>query len=163
MFILEHIICRFGVPRRILTYNGTPFVGKETKKLLDDYKIHHGTSTCYYPQGNGKVEAFNKTIIKILSKAVQEHVNRWHEYLSLALWAYRTSQILIPSTRLMLEDKEEEVMISRLVDLEVIEERRQEAQNYLTRYTHKMQRAYDKKVRVQNFQLKSKNIGYQLG
>ncbi|KAL5570108.1 hypothetical protein UlMin_026683 [Ulmus minor] len=49
MFILEHIICRFGVPRRILTDNGTPFIGKETKKLLEDYQIHHGTSTRYYP------------------------------------------------------------------------------------------------------------------
>ncbi|KAL5566197.1 hypothetical protein UlMin_029361 [Ulmus minor] len=133
-----------------------PFVGRETKKLLSDYKIHHGTSTRYYPQGNGKVEAFNKTIIKILSKTVQDHDSKWHEYLPLALWAYRSSQILIPSTRLMLEDKEEEIMISRLADLEVIEERRQEAQNCLTKYTHKMQRSYNKK-------LKSKNIGHQPG
>ncbi|KAL5558437.1 hypothetical protein UlMin_034648 [Ulmus minor] len=130
-----------------------PFVGKETKKLLEDYKIHHGTSTRYYPQGNGKVEAFNKIIIKILSKTVHEYAHKWHEYLPLALWAYRTSpEILIPSTRLMLEDNEEEVMVSRLADLEVIEERRQEAQSYLTKYTQKMQRAYDKKVRIRNFQ-----------
>ena len=52
----------------------------------------------------------------------------------------------------MLEDKEDEVMISRLADLEVIEERRQEAQNCLIKYTHKMQRSYNKKVRVRNFQ-----------
>src|SRR5690606_19076137 len=72
MFIMEHIICRFGVPRRIMTDNGTPFVGKEVKKLLEDYQVHHGTSTRYYPQGNGKIEAFNKTIIKILSKTVHK-------------------------------------------------------------------------------------------
>ena len=58
MFILEHIICQFGVPRRILTDNGTPFMGKEVRKLLEDYKVHHRTSTRYYPQGNGKIEAF---------------------------------------------------------------------------------------------------------
>ena len=90
MFILEYIICRFGVVRRILMDNRTPFTGKETKKLLKDYKIHHGTSTRYYPQGNGKVEAFNKIIIKILSKIVHEYTGRWHEFLPLALWVYRT-------------------------------------------------------------------------
>ena len=55
MFITEYIICRFGIPKRVLTDNGTPFMGKEVKKLLDDYKIYHGTSTRYYPQGNGKI------------------------------------------------------------------------------------------------------------
>ncbi|KAL5576501.1 hypothetical protein UlMin_018200 [Ulmus minor] len=145
MFILEHIICWFGVPRRILTDNGTPFIGKETKKLLEDYKIHHGTSTRYYPQGNGKVEAFNKIIIKILSKIIHEHTTEWHEYLPLALWAYRTSQVLVPTARLMLPDDEEEIMVSRMADLEVIEEKRQTAQDCLTKYTHKMQRTYNKK------------------
>ena len=85
MFIMEHIICRFGIPKRILTENGTPFMGKEVDKLLDAYKIYHGTSTRYYPQGNGKVEAFNKIIIKILRKTIHEYVEKWHEFLPLAL------------------------------------------------------------------------------
>ena len=143
MFIMEHIIFRFGVPRRILIDNGTPFVGKEAKKLLEDYKIHHGMSTCYYPQGNGKIEAFNKTIIKILSKTVHKYAEKWHEFLPLALWAYRTSyrtstgftpfslvygfeavlpaEILVPMARLALQENEEEVMVSRIADLELIE------------------------------------------
>ncbi|KAL5571402.1 hypothetical protein UlMin_020999 [Ulmus minor] len=49
MFVMEYIICRFGVPRRVLTDNRTPFMGRKVKKLLEDYKIHHGTSTHYYP------------------------------------------------------------------------------------------------------------------
>ncbi|XP_062119380.1 uncharacterized protein LOC133833141 [Humulus lupulus] len=62
-FILEHIICRFGIPKRILSDNGTPFTGKATKKLLEDYQISHGKSTRYYPQGNGIPEAFNKLLL----------------------------------------------------------------------------------------------------
>ena len=137
MFIMEYIICRFGVPGRVLTDNGTPITQKETKKLLEDYKIHHDTLTHYYPQGNGKVEAFNKSIIKILSKTIHEYVEKLYEFLTLALWAYHTSrrtptgytpfslvyesevvllaEILIPIARLALEDNEEEVMVSRLV------------------------------------------------
>ncbi|KAL5559112.1 hypothetical protein UlMin_035323 [Ulmus minor] len=49
MFIMEHIICRFDIPRRVLTNNGMPFIGKDVKKLLEDYRVHHGTSTRYYP------------------------------------------------------------------------------------------------------------------
>ena len=76
MFITEYIICRFGIPRRILANNGTPFIGKEVKKLLEDYKVHHGTSTRYYLQGNGNVEAFNKSIIKILCKTIHEYAEK---------------------------------------------------------------------------------------
>lgn len=128
----------------------------------------------YYPQGNGKVEAFNKIIIKILSKIVHEHTTGWHEYLPLALWAYWTSrrsstcytpfslvygseavlpiEILVPTTQLMLPDDEEEIMVSRMADLEVIEEKWQIAQDCLTKYTHRMQQTYNKKVQIHTFQ-----------
>ena len=82
----------FWRAKRILTDNGIPLIGKEVKKLLETYKIHHGTSTRYYPQGNGMVEVFNKLIIKILSKIIHEYTEKWHEFLPLALWAYRTSR-----------------------------------------------------------------------
>ena len=31
-FIREHIICRFGIPHKIFTDNGTPFVNKDVRK-----------------------------------------------------------------------------------------------------------------------------------
>ena len=48
-FIQEHIITRFGIPKRLIRDNGTPFM----KKLTEAYYIKHGRSTPYYPQGNG--------------------------------------------------------------------------------------------------------------
>ena len=48
-FIQEHIITRFGIPKRLISDNGTPFM----KKLTEAYYIKHGRSTPYYPQGNG--------------------------------------------------------------------------------------------------------------
>ncbi|XP_023910057.1 uncharacterized protein LOC112021723 [Quercus suber] len=52
-FIREHIICRFGIPHKILTDNGTPFVNKDVQKLWDHRHIKHCKPTPYYPQGNG--------------------------------------------------------------------------------------------------------------
>ncbi|GLT30849.1 hypothetical protein SLA2020_056320 [Shorea laevis] len=52
-FIKEDIICHFGIPHKIVSDNGTPFVNQHMRKLLDTYKIKHRKSTPYYPQGNG--------------------------------------------------------------------------------------------------------------
>ena len=52
-FIREHIITRFGIPRRLISDNGTLFINKDMKNLIETYYIKHGKSTPYYPQGNG--------------------------------------------------------------------------------------------------------------
>ncbi|KAF7146073.1 hypothetical protein RHSIM_Rhsim04G0191100 [Rhododendron simsii] len=90
-FIKENIICRFGIPKVILSDNGTPFINKNVKKLLKSYSVSHLTSTPYYPQGNGQAEATNKTLIRIISKLLDEKGGTWADHLALALWAYRTS------------------------------------------------------------------------
>ena len=40
-FIKENIIVRFGVPHRIIIDNGTPFVNKEVRKMLEFYQVRH--------------------------------------------------------------------------------------------------------------------------
>lgn len=77
-FILNYIICCYGVPLTIITDNGTPFQNKEVDKLCAKYKIYHGYSSIYYPQGNGQEEASNKTIVKILQKTVNDSGRDWH-------------------------------------------------------------------------------------
>ena len=67
-FIKENIIVRFGVPYRIISDNGTPFVNSDVRKMLEFYQVKHHRSSPYYPQGNGQAEATNKTLIKIISK-----------------------------------------------------------------------------------------------
>ncbi|XP_058217370.1 uncharacterized protein LOC131328442 [Rhododendron vialii] len=50
-FIKERVICRFGVPKVILSDNGTPFINHHVGSLLDEYMIDHCTSSTYYAQG----------------------------------------------------------------------------------------------------------------
>jgi len=40
-FIKENIIFRFRVPHRIIIDNGTPFVNKEVRKMLEFYQVRH--------------------------------------------------------------------------------------------------------------------------
>jgi len=67
-FIQEHNITRFGIPKRLISDNRTPFINKDMKNLTKAYYIKHGRSTSYYPQGNGQVKATNRVILKILEK-----------------------------------------------------------------------------------------------
>ena len=69
-FILNYIICHFGIPQDITTDNGTPFKNQEVATLCQKFGITHHFSTRYYPQGNGQAEATNTTILKILKKVI---------------------------------------------------------------------------------------------
>ena len=72
-FIKENITIQFGIPHRIISDNGTTFMNKEVRKMLEFYQVKHHRSSPYYPQGNGLVEATNKTLNKIISKMSQEY------------------------------------------------------------------------------------------
>jgi hypothetical protein len=43
-------------------------------------------------QANGQAEASNKLMIKIIKKRIKDNPRKWHEKLSDALWAHRTSR-----------------------------------------------------------------------
>ncbi len=91
LFILNHIICRYGVPSEIITNNGDQFKNKDLKQLCKKFKIKQHWSSIYFPQGNGQAEASNKTILKILHRTVHKNGRDWHLQIKLALWAYITS------------------------------------------------------------------------
>jgi len=88
-FIQLNINYRYRVPHEVISDNSQHFQ-KETKELLQEYKIVLHLSSPYHPQTNGAVEAANKNIKKILQKTADTYTD-WHEKLPLALWGYRTS------------------------------------------------------------------------
>jgi ribonuclease HI len=40
-FIREHIITRFGIPYKLITDNGTPFINKDVREVLEHYRVKH--------------------------------------------------------------------------------------------------------------------------
>jgi len=89
-FIKENIIVRFGIPHKIISDNGTPFVNKEVRKMLEFYQVKQHRSSPYYRQRNGLAEATNTTFIKIISKMSQEYSGGWVTHLRDALWGYQS-------------------------------------------------------------------------
>ncbi len=53
--------------------------------------LSHDSSTPYYPQANGQVEAINKVLKRMLQRMIGVHKWDWHLILYSALWAYQTS------------------------------------------------------------------------
>ena len=88
-FIISHIICRYGVPHRLISDRGVHF-RVEVYTLVQEYGIRHHKSFAYKPQTNGTVEAANKNIKRILRRMVETYRD-WSEKLPFALWVYRTS------------------------------------------------------------------------
>jgi transposase InsO family protein len=176
-FILNYLICRYSIPQTIILDNGTPFKKQDVRELCKKFHIQHRFSTPYYPQRNGQAEATNKTILKILKKTVNKVGCDWNLQLNPALWAYRTSirtptgatpfslvygseailpiEVELPSLRISLQNLiiDEEYRISRLNELELLDECRLEALNHLQVYQNHIKRSYNKKIKVQTFQV----------
>lgn len=74
IFIKENIICHFKILKIILCDNITPFVNRNISNMLGRYCVKHHRSTSYYPKGNGQAEATNKTLIRILSRVIEENL-----------------------------------------------------------------------------------------
>ena len=64
-FIRHNLICRYGVPERIITDNGTNLNNKMITELCKQFKIQHHNSSPYRPKMNGAVEAANKTLRRL--------------------------------------------------------------------------------------------------
>ncbi|KAL5571033.1 hypothetical protein UlMin_020630 [Ulmus minor] len=90
-FIWKNIVCRFGVPRELVSDHGTQFENEKLQSICDRLGIIKVFSSPAHPKSNGQVEAVNKTIKQTLKKKLEKSKGAWVDELPLVLWAYRTS------------------------------------------------------------------------
>ncbi len=89
-FLKKEIICRYGMPERIISDNALNLNNNLIVEVCNQFKIRHHNLSPYRPKMNGAVEAANKNIKKIVGKMTETYKD-WHEKLHFALLAYRTS------------------------------------------------------------------------
>ncbi|XP_050920322.1 uncharacterized protein LOC127137959 [Lathyrus oleraceus] len=90
-FLKENIFVSFGVPRALISDEGTHFLNHLMEKLLLKYNVKHRIATSYHPQTSGQVEVSNRQLKQILEKTVNSSRKDWASKLDDALWAYRTA------------------------------------------------------------------------
>ncbi|RDX62766.1 gag-pol, partial [Mucuna pruriens] len=67
-FLKSNIFCPFGVPKVLISDQGSHFCNRAISSLLHKYGVVHRVATTYHPQTNDQAEVFNKEIKKTLQK-----------------------------------------------------------------------------------------------
>lgn len=70
--ISEETIPRHSVSLQIMGDNESEYVNRVIKETYGALTIMHVTISLYYPQSNGRIERFNKTLSDILSKLMKD-------------------------------------------------------------------------------------------
>ena len=91
-FLTDFIICRHGVPDKLISDQGTQLDCVEFRSFCDSFGIQHQMSTVYHPESNGLVERFNRTLLSMLRTLTIERSLTWDEFLQDLLFAYRSAR-----------------------------------------------------------------------
>ena len=86
---LIELTARLGIPKEVLTDNGTNFVSRTMKKFCALAGIQQIRTLLYHPQTDGMVERFNATMKHLLRKLTQKNTVDWNQCIPYLLWAYR--------------------------------------------------------------------------
>ncbi|CAF4944161.1 unnamed protein product [Pieris macdunnoughi] len=88
---LIHFITLFGIPKSILTDQGTNFTSNLFKKTCDFMKIKQLWSSPYHPQTQGALERSHSTLKEYLKSFVNQDQDNWPRYVYTAIMTYNTS------------------------------------------------------------------------
>ena len=83
------VFSRIGIPREILTDQGSNFTSQLLAELYRLLNIHPIVTSPYHPQTDGLVERFNQTLKSMLSRFSEEEGKNWDKMIPYILFAYR--------------------------------------------------------------------------
>lgn len=86
----ERIVSRFGVPKALITDNGTQFTSRGFGKCLEELGIRHQLTAPYTPQEN-PTERANRTVKTMIAQFAGEKQRTWDEYLPDIMLAINSS------------------------------------------------------------------------
>jgi len=74
-FVWKNIVCRFGVPKCLVSDNGTQF----SSHLCRDVGIQLVFASMEHPQTNGQVESANRVLLRVLKRRLEKVKGSWVE------------------------------------------------------------------------------------
>ncbi|MDZ7612307.1 MAG: RNase H-like domain-containing protein [Flavobacteriaceae bacterium] len=87
--LFDHVLVRFGTPRRILTDQGAEFESELFRQLCQMLEISKVRCSPYRPSTNGMLERFHRSLNSMLAKVVDSDQKNWCEKLPGVVAAYR--------------------------------------------------------------------------
>ena len=171
-FVWRAIVCRFGIPRALVSDNGKQFDNAKFRDFCAELGIKNYYSSPAHPQSNGQAEVTIRTLKAALKTKLEDLKGSWVEYLPEVLWAYRTTQksatretpfalafgteavapvevgIKSPKDELASEKQNDEAL---RLNLELLDERREQVQQRTEEYQRKTARYYNKRVKPRSY------------
>ena len=86
---LFQVISRVGIPKEILTDQGTLFMSRTLRELYGLLGVKSIRTSVYHPQTDGLVERLNKTLKSMIRKFIHEEERNWAKWLDPLLFAVR--------------------------------------------------------------------------
>ena len=83
-------VFNYGIPKILLTDNGTQFTASFFRNVCRILGIHKVFTAEYHPQTNGQAERFNRTIVAAIRNYVSDSQRDWDEWLGPLTYAYNT-------------------------------------------------------------------------
>ena len=153
------------MPKALVSNNGKQFDNLKFKKFCADLEIKNYYSSLAHPQSNGQAEVTIRTLKAALKTKLENLKGKWVEYLPKVLWAYRTTrksttretpftlafgtkalapvEVGLKSLRVefaSVEHNEESLHLN----LDLLEEKREQALKCAENYQRKTARYYDR-------------------
>lgn len=88
--LIEHLLCRYNIPSRLVSDNATSFLSNVIKELTRLFSIKKIFTTPYRPEGN-KVERAHKTLNAYLRAFTFKNRDNWDDLLKYAAFAYNNT------------------------------------------------------------------------
>jgi len=170
--LFQHVFCRFGPPRAILSDRAKNLTGAVVQRLANLFRVKRLRTSSYHPMSNGQVESLNRSIWKGLRTYCKDQDN-WPDYLQPIALSYRATvsaystkyspyqliygrPIDLPFDHELLEEKTEG-KTSADQYMRSLEERvrmiREAAALNIAEAQEKSKRIYDKKSVTRNFEI----------
>nr|CAI5863137.1 unnamed protein product [Callosobruchus analis] len=89
--LVENFICKFGIPKFIVTDQGKDFTLELLGHVSNLFKIKHINCTAYHPQSNGALERSQSTPPDYLKHYINNDQTDWDKWIDFAMFSYNTT------------------------------------------------------------------------
>ncbi|XP_023746717.1 uncharacterized protein LOC111894856 [Lactuca sativa] len=173
-FVWKNIMTRFGTHKVLISDNGLQFAENPFREWCTAKGISQRFTPVAHPQANGQTEVSNRTIVNGIKKRLGKEKGNWAEEIPMVLWSYKTTprkstketpfsltyeteamlRMEVAVNTLRVANKDEESNIKDLrINLDILEEKREESGVRQAAYKHATERYYNQRVKEKAFKV----------